>query len=160
VDDLFKYYVHHQFIKHNRYENQIIKRVRCLLQEQKLADQFKTDYVGDKNKYGLSFPFVSTNAHQTIIKPIHFMQLSSKKLIDHGLVWLGKINQLKRYGYIQPENTLFAYQAPETQNSELFEAFEDIRTQFEETGIVMADIKRPQIITEFALNRVPQLILS
>ncbi len=160
LTELFDYYVHHQFTQQNKYENQMIKRVRSLLQQHKLADQFKADYVGEKNKYSLYFPFVSRNSQKTIIKPIHFMQRGSKKLIDHGLVWLGKITQLKRYGYIQPENTLFAYQAPDTQNSELVEAFEEIRTQFEDTGIVMADIKQPQQITDFAIKRVPQLILS
>jgi len=159
VVELFQYYVQRNFTQHNEHENQMNERVRALLQENHLAEQFKRHYVGDKKKYGLYFPFVSTNAHQTIIKPIQFRQRGSNELINYGLVWLGKMNQLMRYGYIQPEDTLLAYQAPDSQKGELFEAFEDIRTQIEDTGIVTADIKKPQQIMTFALSRIPQLPL-
>jgi len=156
VNELFEHYVHRRFIQHEADEVQMTKLVRALLKENDLAEQFKAGFVGDKNKYALRFPFVSTNVHQAIIKPIHFRQSNSKRVIEHGLIWLGKINQLKRYGYLQPEKTLFAYKAPETKSGKLFEAFEDISAQIKDAGIVMADIKMPKKITDFVVSRVGQ----
>jgi len=157
INELFEQYVHRRFIQHERHEVQMTKQVRALLKENNLAEQFKDRFVGDNNKYALRFPFVSTNAHQAIIKPIHFRQSEPKGLIEHGLVWLGKITQLKRYGYLQPEEILFAYKGPETKNGKLFEAFEDISSQIEGAGIVMADIQMPEKITDFAFSRVGRI---
>ncbi len=98
----------------------------------------------------LNLPFVGKK--QQIIKPIHFRQVKSKEVIEHGLFWLTKINQLKLYGYARPETTLFAYKAPENSEDFLFEAFSEVRAQIEESGIVMADIQRPAEITLFAVE--------
>jgi len=157
IDELFAHYVHRRrVIQHEPFEVQMTKQVRALLTENNLAEQFQARQVGDKNKYMLRFPFVSTNAHQAIIKPIHFRQRNANRLIEHGLTWLGKINQLKRYGYLQPESTLFAYQPPETKSGKLFDAFEEISSQIEEAGIVIADVRMPDKITDFAASWVGQ----
>jgi hypothetical protein len=71
-------------------------------------------------------------------------------LIDHGLSWLAKIQQLEKYRFIQPNEILFAYDAPDDSQSKLFAAFNEIKEQIESEGIVMADIKRNEDIVKFA----------
>ena len=149
VNELFEYYVHHSFTRKKQHELEIAKKIKELLQEKNLASQFKEKSVGN-TKYALRLPFVGEN--KQIIKPIHFRHNKSKEIIEHGLIWLTKINQLQLYGYANLETTLFAYIAPENTGSKLFEAFSDVRKQIEDSGIVMADIQRPAEITKFVIN--------
>ncbi len=149
VNELFEYYVHHSFVHKKQHEEEIAKKIKELLQINNLSSQFKEISVGN-DKYALRLPFVGKK--QQIIKPIHFRHTKSTEIIEHGLVWLTKINQLQLYGYARLDTTLFAYKAPENTKSKLFEAFSDVRKQIEDSGIIMADIKKSDKITEFVIN--------
>lgn len=148
VEDLFEYYVKHEFAYKENYEEEMKKRIQNLLKTCGFEKKFKDGYVGDENKYKVHLPFVNANA-QAAIKPIHFKHPDPHQLIEHGLNWLIKITQLKRYGFIEPQNILFTYNPPEKQSVKLFNAFSDVQNQIEDAGILMADINEDNSITQF-----------
>lgn len=150
VDKLFGHYVNHSFIHEPGHEEKMKKQVRELLNHCNLGEKYKEDTIGDANKYEVRFPFVCKNTKQTVIKPIHFKHEKPSLLIDHGLSWLAKIQQLEKHRFIRPDEILFAYDAPDECQSTLFAAFNEIKDQIEKEGIVMADIKNDKDIVEFA----------
>lgn len=153
LEDLFEHYVQHSFAHKEEHEEEMRKRVRALLNEQNLAENFKDGMIGDEKKYSVRLPFVNQQ-RQAAIKPIHFTHTDANKLIEHGLLWLGKIQQLERYGFIRAEDVLFVYRPPETDQGILFTAFTDICSQIEESGVVMTNIIQPEKITWFAQQHI------
>lgn len=152
IDKLFEYYIHRSFIHEPYHEEKMKKQVRDLLDHNSLGEKYKEAAIGEPNKYEVRFPFVSKIIRQTIIKPIHFKHEKPSQLIDHGLSWLSKIQQLEKYRFIQPDEILFAYDAPDVSQSNLFVAFNEIKEQIESEGIVMADIKQKGDIVKFATS--------
>ncbi|TAK64638.1 hypothetical protein [Methylobacter sp.] len=128
------------------------KQVRDLLNHCNLGEKYKEGAIGEADKYEVKFPFVCKNTKQSVIKPIHFKQDKPSQLIDHGLSWLAKVQQLEKYRFIRPDEILFAYDAPDDSQSNLFDAFNDIKEQIEKEGIVMADINCNEDIVKFATS--------
>jgi len=150
VDKLFEHYVHRSFLDEPSYEEKIKKQVRDLLNSYNLSDKYKEACIGEPDKYEVRFPFVCKLDKRAIIKPIHFKHDKPSKLIDHGIAWLGKIQQLEKFGFIAPEEILFAYDAPDEGKSNLLAAFYEIKNQIENEGIIMADINSRNEIIQFA----------
>ena len=150
VDKLFDHYINHSFIHEPGYEEKMKKQVRDLLDRSNLGEKYREGIIGEADKYGVSFPFVRKIGKQLVIKPIHFKQEKPSLLINHGISWLAKIQQLEKRDFIKPNRILFAYDAPEESQVNLFNAFNEIKAQIESEGIVMADIKNNHQIIDFA----------
>jgi hypothetical protein len=146
--ELYEHYVKRSFVHKEGHEEIMQRRIQVLLKAQGLDNQFKEHDVGEK-KYTVRLPFVNSE-RKAAIKPIHFTHPDSSKLIEHGLSWLMKVQQLNRYGYINPEHVLFAYTPPEYQRGVLFQAFTDIKEEIERAGIITATIANDEDITGFA----------
>ena len=150
VDKLFEHYVHRSFLHEPSYEEKMKKQVRDLLDQYQLGGRYKEGLIGDTDKYEVRFPFVSQDAKQTIIKPIHFKHDKPSQLIDHGLSWLGKIQQLSKLGFITRDQILFTYNTPDHNQKQLCNAFSDIKQQIEAEDIVMVDVNNQDEIVRFA----------
>ncbi|NOT85662.1 MAG: DUF3037 domain-containing protein [Methylococcaceae bacterium] len=150
VDKLFEHYVYRSFIHEPGHEDKMKKQVRGLLDRCNLSEKYKEGTIGEPAKYEVKFPFVSNISKRKIIKPIHFKHEQPSQLIDHGLEWLAKIQQLEKYTFIKPDEVLFAYDAPDNLQSDLFSAFNEIKAQIKNEGVVMADIKNNDDIIRFA----------
>jgi len=152
ADKLFHHYVHRSFIHEPLHEEKMKKQVRDLLNHCNLGEKYKEDTIGETDKYEVRFPFVYKNTKQTVIKPIHFKHEKPSLLIDHGLSWLAKIQQLEKYQFIRPDEILFAYDAPDANQRSLLNAFNEIKKQIEGEGIVMTDINCNEDIVKFAAS--------
>lgn len=148
LDELFEHYVKRSFAHHDNFEQEMQKRIETLLQENSLDERFKKVSIGDK--YKVKIPFFDQENNKAI-KPIHFQHVDSNSLYEHGLLWLTKVKQLKRGGFIEPSNVLFTYRAPNENEGVLFDAFCDVKEQIEDTGIIMANIEQPSTILSFLL---------
>ncbi len=150
IDDLFQRYVHRSFTRREGFEEKMKKRIKTLLRDSSLLSKnFVLDAeIGNEEIYKVTFPFVNQQENLAI-KPIHFKHNQPKLLIEHGLTWLTKIQQLKRHGFIQPNRVLFAFQPPEQEKDILLNAFQDIKEQIEESGIIMRDINDTEQIMHF-----------
>jgi len=153
LTDLFEHYVNRKFAHKENYEEVMKKIIHALLKKYGLEKQFKSGFLGDDDKYKVNLPFIN-KLHQSAIKPIHFKHSEPNALIEHGLTWLMKIKQLKRHGFIQPENILFTYHTPDEKSGILFDAFNDVKMQIEEVGILMADINESETVSQF-VHRYP-----
>jgi len=149
LDNLFHQYVHRSFPHKTGFEDEMQKRIKALLEASNLNKTFTKGSIGNENIYNVALPFVN-QVTNSAIKPIHFQHKQPNQLIEHGSMWLSKIQQLKRHNFIQPHQILFAFQKPEQTQGVLFNAFHDIKEQIEEFGIIMADIQKPEQITNFA----------
>jgi hypothetical protein len=59
---------------------------------------------------------------------------------------------LEKFRYIQPDEILFAYDAPDVNQGALFAAFNEIKEQIVKEGIEMADINGKEEIIKFAAS--------
>jgi hypothetical protein len=150
VEKLFEHYIHRSFIHEPYHEETMKRQVRNLLDHYNLGKKYREGTIGEADKYEVRFPFVCKNTKQTVIKPIHFKHEQPSQLIDHGLSWLAKIQQLGKHRFIRPDEILFAYDAPDESQSNLFAAFNEIKELIEKEGVVMADIKHDEDIVKFA----------
>ncbi|NOQ65188.1 MAG: DUF3037 domain-containing protein [Methyloprofundus sp.] len=148
LNQLFVDYVHRSFARKEAYEELMQKKLQLLLKRSGLEREFIKRKIGDENKYTVSLPFVNQQENAAI-KPIHFRHISPNKLIEHGLLWMTKVQQLHKYGFIQAENVLFAYKEPEEKQGNLFSAFVDIKEQIESIGIMTSDIDDTEQIMRF-----------
>lgn len=149
LEELFEHHVQHSFAQKEEHEEEMRKHVRTLLKEHSMDESFKDGILGDEKRYSVHLPFVNKKK-QAAIKPIHFTHTDANKLIEHGITWLGKIQQLKRYSLIRPDNVLFVYRPPKTEKGVLFEAFSDVLAQIEDAGVLITPINQPKKITDFA----------
>lgn len=150
VDELFEHYVHRSFLHEPSYEEKMKKQMRDLLDRYDLGAKYKEGAIGERDKYEVRFPFVRQNKKLKIIKPIHFTHDKPSQLIDHGLTWLAKVQQLERLRFVRPDEILFAYDGPEKSESNLSDAFNEIKEQIEREGITMADMDSQNEIISFA----------
>lgn len=152
VTERFEYYVQRRFTQQKGHEKQMQERISQLLQTHHLAHHFKQRKLGNKH-YEVYLPFVThqeKEAIPAIIKPIHFRHTDSRKLMNHGIQWIGTMNQLFRHQLATPERTLFTYKAPDTTKGLLYDAFEDIKTQIKDQGIQMLPIDQQAKTIAFA----------
>ncbi len=150
VDNLFDHYVHRSFAHKPGYDEKLKTQVRELLARSNLSELYKEGAIGEADKYEVTFPFIRKTGEQRVIKPMHFRQEKPTKLIDHGHYWLSKIQQLDKYRFIKPNQILFAYDAPDNSQQNLIAAFNEIKDQAQNIGIVMAEINSTNVIAEFA----------
>jgi len=146
---LFEHYVHRSFTREHGHEEQMQQHIENLLKANQLSQRFKDRKIG-KRHYEVRLPFVTEQPVPAIIKPIHFRHSQSKQLMDHGLQWLATMEQLYRIKATTPEQTLFAYKAPDYEDGVLHDAFEDIRGQIKDRGIQMLAIDEQEQIAAFA----------
>lgn len=152
VNELFEHYIHRSFAHEPGHEEKMKRQVRDLLEHYNLGEKYKEGVIGEPDKYEVKFPFVAKNKKQTVIKPIHFKHDKPSQLIDHGLSWLARIQQLEKHRFIRPDEILFAYDAPDDSQGNLFAAFNEIKEQIVKEGIGMADIKGKDEIIKFAAS--------
>ncbi len=115
-----------------------------------MGELFKEGAIGQAEKYEATFPFVRKDGNPRVIKPIHFREDKPSALIDQGNYWLSKVQQLAKYKFIEPQQVLFAYDAPKQRQFSLFDPFDEVKEQAEKIGVVMADITAKTEIANFA----------
>ncbi|SEH08338.1 Uncharacterised protein [Candidatus Venteria ishoeyi] len=107
LDDLFGFYVEHNFATKQYQEHILEKTLRGWLTESGINKQFKREKVGDPD-YAAPFPFVESKYQkpEKIIKPLYLGHEELTQLVDHGGLWTIRINQLQARGAL-PHKVLF-----------------------------------------------------
>ena len=150
VNELFEHYIQRGFANEPSYEENMKKQLKELLATHNLGDRYKPAYIGDENKYKVTFPFVRKSDHRKAIKPIQFLHDNPTALIDHGREWLSKVEQLCRFDFIAPEEVLFAYKIKTPIESAAFDPFDEVRKMAENIGVTMIDMASSEDIVKFA----------
>lgn len=152
LEQLFEHYVQHSFANEPAYEDKMKRQVKELLANHNLEHIYKQTAIGDVNKYKATFPFVRKSDNKRVIKPIQFLHDEPTALIDHGRDWLSKVEMLSRFGYVEPQHVLFAYQKKPANQASLFDPFEEVMNMADKLGVNMIEMSAGDKIVEFASN--------
>jgi hypothetical protein len=153
LNDLFEYYIKHNFVTKKYKEILLEQGIRTLLSEAKIGDDFKKDKLGN-DAYQVTFPFVNrTNDKQCkIIKPLHLKHDDSTKIYNHGASWITKINKLNTQNLLESSNILFALSGPKSKGNRR-EAYKEIKRNLEKTGVNIISYKDDKDkILKFAMH--------
>lgn len=121
--ELFDRFVMHDFAKKQNYEKDLQSRVGHLVRELSLRQQFKKTEVGTA-LYSVNMPLVQHTEDNRLraIQPLHFDRTEPEKIIEHGNLWVGKLDTLKDLGEL-PEDILIPVEPPHTQQKEFQQAW-------------------------------------
>ncbi len=149
LDELFSFYVEHDFARKEYQEHALEKTVRGWLQEKDMNKHFKKEKVGDRD-YTVPFPFVKSQheAPIKIIKPLYLGHENLGQLIDHGGLWLHKLHQLNIRDAL-PSQVLFTIEQSEKTQSHQKEC-QRVITELEKQGIQVLPHMAKHEIIQFA----------
>lgn len=153
LNDLFNYYVEHDFVKHGNKQQELERQIRHTLLKNRLDKLYEPRTIGDE-LFNEKFPFVrGTNAMVRVIKPLHFAQQEPAKVLEFGVTWAGRIRKLADKKFIQPNNVLFAVQGPEpTAGDKFIVNFQEALEDLEKEGARVALASNDDAIVGFAAN--------
>jgi len=150
LNELFDYYVEHDFVTPEYQEKLIEKAVRGVLRREGLGDRFQSAKLGVD---GLQFkvPFAELDADGKVlrvIKPMHLAYDDPLRILDHGNQWLGRLRHLERVNAM-PRSLLLAVTQPPA-DTDRFDAFEEVRRDLVNVGAVFAASNDEQAVVDFA----------
>lgn len=153
LEDVFGYYVERTFVTKEYQEVVLEKGVRNWLTEASLIERFTKAEVGDR-LYHATFPFVEKREGQPVklIKPLNLAQDQPSKVIDHGIHWASRLNELKKRKVL-PERVLFALAGPDgvlDDGAPQQEAFQEVETMLADAGATVLPFAEKEGIIDFA----------
>jgi hypothetical protein len=146
VAELFEYYVGRKFVTKEYQETLMEKRVKEILKLGNLESQYTKKTISD-GVYEATFPFVSNNNGKAL-KPLHLAYEKPSQAIDHGMMWLNRVTELRRRDVLG-ENVLFTVDKPE-RGTKVYDAYEDLLYRFKSEGILTAQFDDRDRVLEFA----------
>jgi len=150
LNELFDHYVEHDFATPEYQEKLIEKAVRGVLRREGLGERFQSAKLGVD---GLQFkvPFAELDADGKVlrvIKPMHLAYDDPLRILDHGNQWLGRLRHLERVKAM-PNSLLLAVTQPPA-DTDRFGAFEEVRRDLVNLGVVFAASDDEQALVDFA----------
>lgn len=151
LKELFRYYVHQDFVDKEYQEALLVKGVRKLLVDANAAKRFKQAKIGN-DVYHANFPFVEKNTENNIkiIKPLYLGHDDPSKIYDHGATWMNKVTRLRDLNLLNG-NVLFTVQGPRG-NDNRMNAFKDITDTLRKNDIDVVAFDKKQEIIEFVTH--------
>lgn len=148
LDELFDFYVNHNFVTKEYQERLLEHSVRKLLLHAEVSAQYHQEKLGGAD-FAVSFPFVCKVGEQVdrVIKPLYLAQADSTKVLNHGGQWVDRVRRLHRR-HALPAKVLFPVQAP-ARDAKSYAAYEEICDDLrnEDVTVLPADAEVP--ILEF-----------
>ena len=122
VDPLFARFVQHDFAKNQDYEAELQKRVTHLIKQLNLKNRFRKQKLGTE-LYHVNMPLVQECENKKrAINPLFFKQTEPQKIIEHGILWEGKLSTLKTL-HALPKDILIPFEAPQEHSPEQYKAW-------------------------------------
>lgn len=153
LNRLFDYFVARSFAK-NQPEAELTRQIQAMSKPLQTAYPFKESTIGDPSGFHASIPLVQKAENgeiRKIIKPIYFGQKDPADIYYKSDKWIAGIKRLRRGGYIDRSEILFAYEPPERPDKAQEKALLDVLGDLEEQGIRLADNRSEgKIIRNFA----------
>jgi hypothetical protein len=151
LDQLFAYYVEHDFATPEHQERVVMKRVRALVNSLKLERPFKPRDIGDPDYIHVKFPLVQADDGHVLkaIKPFFLAQDEPNKILTYGGGWVDRIKRL-RNRQLLPEAVLFAVEGPTVGDDSCLSAYEEICGELRDYGVQVIPAAQEQQIRAFA----------
>lgn len=147
LDKLFGFYVERDFVNKQYQETALEQTVRGWLRDAGIGRRFRAERIGDAD-YTVAFPFVERHRDNAskVIKPLFLGQDNLGKLIDHGGLWLNRIQQLKSRNCL-PKHVLFMLDEGENPSRSHHKECQRIREQLEDVAVkVVPHDAKPEIL--------------
>ncbi|HGT2382774.1 TPA: DUF3037 domain-containing protein [Neisseria gonorrhoeae] len=153
LNRLFDYFVARSFAK-NQPEAELTRQIQAMSKPLQTAYPFKESTIGDPSGFHASIPLVQKAENgeiRKIIKPIYFGRKDPADIYYKSDKRIADIKRLRRGGYIDRSEILFAYEPPERPDKAQEKALLDVSGDLEEQGIQLADNRSEgKIIRNFA----------
>lgn len=152
VDSLFQFYVERNFVTQEYKEQELVQRVRNVVQGLKLSKPFKQRSIGDELTQA-SFPLVQMDdgTPLKVIKPFFLAQNAPGKIIAHGGAWVDKVHRLRKRRLL-PEATMFAIDGPSESEGNRYLAYQEICDDLAELDVVVIRSSQVKELISFAQN--------
>jgi hypothetical protein len=148
LERLYLRYVERDFITHN-YQLELEGRVRLLLRER--APQYRRDVRIGNDDYGLTFPFVWTDAADQplrALKPLTFMHGDPMDTYDLAGKWVMRVRRLFDKAHYQGK-FMFALEQP-AKGMPMANVAEDVAGELKEAGALIAAANDDRALLAFA----------
>lgn len=151
LEQLFAYYVEHDFATPEHQERMVMKRVRALVNSLKLDRPFKPRDIGDPDYIHVKFPLVQADNDHVLkaIKPFFLAQDEPNKILTHGGGWVDRIKRLRNRKLL-PDAVLFAVEGPSASAGSCYEAYEEICAELRGYDVQVIPATQDQQIRAFA----------
>lgn len=151
LEQLFAYYVEHDFATPEYQERVVMKRVRALVNGLQLERPFKPRDIGNHDYAHAHFPLVQWNEERVLkaIKPFFLGQDEPNKILTHGGAWVDRVKRLRKHRLL-PEAVLFAVEGPAPGEGLRYDAFEEICGELIEYDVQVVPAAKEQQIRTFA----------
>lgn len=151
LDQLFAYYVEHDFATPEHQERVVMKRVRALVNSLKLERPFKPRDIGNPDYIHVKFPLVQADDDHLLkaIKPFFLAQDEPSKILTYGGGWVDRIRRLRNRKLL-PEAVLFAVEGPPVGDSPCYRAYEEICAELRGCDVQVIPAIQEQQIEMFA----------
>lgn len=152
LGELFERYVLRMFAREAEYQEEIMcRRVTGTLRAHRLITRYHEARVGNE-VYNVYFPFVHqprVGRFERAIKPLNLAQDQSSKILDHGSLWVNRVERLRNAGAL-PERVLFVVHEPETGDARRKGACEEIWGELEALDVLVTSEKDEAGLIDFA----------
>ena len=105
LNELFSYYVEHEFVNREVRDRVLEKGVRKLLKGAGLERRYVERKIGD-SQYEARFPFVEKEGGHSagrVIKPLSLMLENSTKVLEHSAHWGFRVHELRKRNVLTGE---------------------------------------------------------
>lgn len=149
LDTLFQRFVARDFVTPEYRENQMVKALRQTLHAA-LPIKF-TQQTLHAGIYDISMPLVNnTNGQFRAIKPLAFEQKTALKAVEHGELWVHRMDKLIKNRVILPHKVMFTVEKPAPAKGTFFQVYGDVLTEIQQLGIQVGDFEDTEKILHFA----------
>lgn len=151
LEQLFAYYVEHEFSTPEYQERVVMKRVRALVNSLSLNRPFKPRDIGDPNYVHVKFPLVQADDGHVLkaIKPFFLAQDEPNKILTYGGGWVDRVKRLRKHQLL-PDAVLFAVEGPAPGDGSRLEAYEEICADLRSCDVEVVPAGQEQRISAFA----------
>jgi hypothetical protein len=153
LDELYGHYVERDFVTKEYQESVLERGLRRWISEVHASDRFARLEIGNE-EYEVSFPFVEQTQGVPVkaIKPLHLAHDQPSKILDHGGMWLFRVQTLKRRDLLPPK-VLFAVGTPKHEYSsnddKRLNACREIVQQLRDEGVRVEAMSQKHEILNF-----------
>lgn len=132
LEQLYGHYVEHDFVTPEYREEVLEQKVQQLIKGLSLANPFREQRIGD-DEFGVHFPLVQAISAKPakVIKPFFLAQDNTMGIYNHGILWLGKLNRLRKRHQL-PEKLLFTVEPPDQEDEKRYRAFDEMQNELGE----------------------------
>ncbi len=149
LNQLFDRFIGRKFVTREYREAQMVKTLRQTFDD-KLSLKYKelelrADY------YPVKLPLVAqTGKLVRAIKPMSFGQTKPLALLEHGEIWINRVNRLLKSGAISHEQMLFVIESPTFETIELEKAFLEVKSEMDTLKVEILSFDEKNKILKFA----------